>query len=161
MNRKGKEKEAITMEVKNPLSNLVLKPWSSPIPQKLPPTSIDSPTSELQSAVIPPSNMIVSMPEVQSSTDAASLAVKVKLVGATCAKQTKTTIVIDSKPDTIKKCQPSTKPMCVGAKITVQNLCAFDWQSNGHQKEPATVSASYWNELSKVNKERMNAKSRD
>jgi hypothetical protein len=64
--------------------------------------------------------MIVSMPEVQLSTDAASLAVKVELVGAACAEQTKTTIVIDSKPDTVKKRQPSIKPMRVGAKITAR-----------------------------------------
>ncbi|KAG2108685.1 uncharacterized protein F5147DRAFT_760907 [Suillus discolor] len=33
------------------------------------------------------------------------------------------------------------------------NLCALDWQSNGHQKEPASVFAFYWNGLSKADKE--------
>ncbi|KAG2091821.1 uncharacterized protein F5147DRAFT_619790 [Suillus discolor] len=33
------------------------------------------------------------------------------------------------------------------------NLCALNWQSNGHQKEPASVFASYWNGLSKADKE--------
>ncbi|KAG2357065.1 hypothetical protein BDR07DRAFT_1463714 [Suillus spraguei] len=67
--------------------------------------------------------------------------------------QTKTTIVTDTKIDTIKKHQPSTKPMRVSAKITAQNLCALDWQSNDHQKEPASVFACYWNGLSKTDKE--------
>ncbi|KAG2356740.1 hypothetical protein BDR07DRAFT_1612917 [Suillus spraguei] len=85
---------------------------------------------------------------VPSSDHVASLTVKVELVN-----QTKTTIVTDTKIDTIKKRQPSTKPMRVSAKITARNLCALGWQSNGHQKEPASVFACYWNGLSKTDKE--------
>ncbi|KAG1720858.1 uncharacterized protein EDB91DRAFT_1088673 [Suillus paluster] len=84
------------------------------------------------------------MPEIQMSTNAASLIVKVELVGATHTNQMKSTIVIDLKPDIITKCQLSTKPMRVSAKITGQNF---------HQKEPMTVFASYWNGLSKADKE--------
>ncbi|KAG1870220.1 hypothetical protein DFJ58DRAFT_723115 [Suillus subalutaceus] len=138
-------------------SNLVLKPRPRPIPQQLPPTSIGSPPSQSHSAMIPPSNenTPVSVPEVQSNTDAVSLAVIVELIGTTHTEQTKTAIVVgDSKPNSIKKHQPSTKPMrVVSPKITARNLCALDWQSNGHQKEPATVFASYWNGLSKADKE--------
>ncbi|KAG1858406.1 hypothetical protein DFJ58DRAFT_726660 [Suillus subalutaceus] len=127
-----------------------------PIPQQLPPTSIGSPPSESHSAMIPPfnENTPVSVPGVQSNTDAVSLAVKVELVGTTHTEQTKTAIVVsDSKPNSIKKHQPSTKPMRVSPKITARNLCALDWQSNSHQKEPATVFASYWIGLSKADKE--------
>ncbi|KAG1803404.1 uncharacterized protein BJ212DRAFT_1395978, partial [Suillus subaureus] len=60
---------------------------------------------------------------------------------------------IDSKADAIKKRQPSTKPMRVSPKITARNLCALEWQSNGHQKEPASVFATYWNRLSTADKE--------
>ncbi|KAG1817426.1 hypothetical protein EV424DRAFT_1540388 [Suillus variegatus] len=60
---------------------------------------------------------------------------------------------IDSKPDAIKKRQPSTKPMRVSFKITARNLCALEWQSNGHQKEPASVFATYWNRLPTADKE--------
>ncbi|KAG2130034.1 hypothetical protein BD769DRAFT_1666966 [Suillus cothurnatus] len=35
---------------------------------------------------------------------------------------------------------------------TARNLCALEWQSNGHQKEPASVFATYWNGLSNTNK---------
>ncbi|KAG1844640.1 hypothetical protein DFJ58DRAFT_852836 [Suillus subalutaceus] len=107
-------------------SNLVLKPRPRPIPQQLPPTSISSPPSESHSAMIPPSNenTPVSMPEVQSNTDAVSLAVKVELVGTTHTEQMKTTIVVgDSKPNSIKKHQPSTKPMRVSPKITARMQC--------------------------------------
>ncbi|KAG1844386.1 hypothetical protein F4604DRAFT_1908225, partial [Suillus subluteus] len=56
---KGKEKEVITVEVNNPLSNLVFKPRPQPIPKKVP-ASIDSATSGSTSAeptiITPPSN---------------------------------------------------------------------------------------------------------
>ncbi|KAG0698105.1 hypothetical protein DFH29DRAFT_878234 [Suillus ampliporus] len=121
---KGKQKEVVALEVKNPLSNLVIKPRSRPIPLKIPATSTDSSTSASapNPTIILPSNDTIptsSMPEVQSSADTASLAMKVELVAANyAAEQMKTTIMIDSKCDTIKKHQPSTKPMRVGAKIT-------------------------------------------
>ncbi|KAG1908523.1 uncharacterized protein F5891DRAFT_1180043 [Suillus fuscotomentosus] len=51
------------------------------------------------------------------------------------------------------KQQPSTKPMRVSPKITARNLCALEWQSNGNQKEPASVFATYWNGLSTADKE--------
>ncbi|KAG2359390.1 hypothetical protein BDR07DRAFT_1462550 [Suillus spraguei] len=86
---------------------------------------------------------------VKTEKNQSSLTVKVELVN-----QTKTTIVTDTKIDTIKKRQPSTKPMRVSAKITARNLCALDWQSNGHQKEPASVFACYWNGLSKTDTKR-------
>ncbi|KAG1800565.1 uncharacterized protein BJ212DRAFT_1305260 [Suillus subaureus] len=143
---KGKAKEVITMEVKNPL----------PIPQQLLLTSINSLPSESHSAMIPPcnENTPVSVPEVQLNTNAVSLAVTVELVGTTHTEQMKTMIVVsDLKPNSIKKHQPSTKPMWVSPKITVRNLCALNWQSNGHQKEPATIFASYWNGLCKADKE--------
>ncbi|KAG1751989.1 hypothetical protein EDD22DRAFT_1052859 [Suillus occidentalis] len=132
-------------------SNLVIKPRPRPIPPKIIATSTDSSPSANTSTpnIIPsPSNDMtqLSLPEVQSSADAASLATKVELVAAT-------PITIDSKNNIIKKRQPSTKPMRVSAKITARNLCAFNWQSNGHQKEPASAFATYWNGLSKANKE--------
>ncbi|KAG1779799.1 hypothetical protein EV702DRAFT_1043681 [Suillus placidus] len=145
---KGKGKEVVVLEIKNLLSNLVIKPRPRPIPA----TSTYSSTSAgtLNPTIIPPS----SMPEADSSADAASLATKVELVEANhAAEQTKTMITIDSKCDTIKKRQPSTKPMRVGAKITPQNLCALEWQLNGHQREPANIFATYWNGLSKADKE--------
>ncbi|KAG1783158.1 hypothetical protein EV702DRAFT_1191594 [Suillus placidus] len=56
--------------------------------------------------------MSVSIPDGPSSTDTTSLAVKVELLAA---DKESTPIMIDSKPrpKAIKKCQPSTKPMCV------------------------------------------------
>ncbi|KAG1890748.1 uncharacterized protein F5891DRAFT_986788 [Suillus fuscotomentosus] len=56
-------------------------------------------------------------------------------------------VELDSKPDAIKKQQLSTKPMRVSPKITARNICALKWQSNGNQKEPASVFATYWNGL--------------
>ncbi|KAG1869609.1 hypothetical protein F4604DRAFT_1927004 [Suillus subluteus] len=143
----------LILQVKNPLSNLVLKPWPRPVSQKLPPPSIVSPSSGSIPAVVPPSNNItpISMPEVSLISDSASLSVKMELVAVTHAEQTKPTI--DSKPDAIKKRQLSTKPMRVSLKITAQNLCALEWQSNGNQKEPASVFATYWNGLSTADKE--------
>ncbi|KAG1758719.1 hypothetical protein EDD22DRAFT_956580 [Suillus occidentalis] len=47
----------------------------------------------------------------------------------------------------------SSKPMCVSPKITAWNLCALEWQSNGHQKELASVFAAYWNRLPTADKE--------
>ncbi|KAG1898401.1 uncharacterized protein F5891DRAFT_1190772 [Suillus fuscotomentosus] len=153
---KGKAKEVITVEIKNPLSNLAPKPQPRPIPLEIPATSTS--TSELNLTPIPSTNNItqhtlISMPEVPSTADSTSLDVKMKVIAASqSAKQMKITIN-SSKPDTIKKRQLSTKPMHVSAKITARNLCALDWQSNGHQKEPATVFASYWNGLSKADKD--------
>ncbi|KAG1724380.1 uncharacterized protein EDB91DRAFT_1255243 [Suillus paluster] len=159
---KGKDKEVPIVEVKNPLSNLVLKPQPKAIPRKAPTTSVDSSTSsstsltsgDIPTAITPPSNgsTSVSIPDGPSSTDTASLAVKVELLAA---NKKSTPITTDSKPrpEAIKKCQPSTKPMCVSAKITAQNLCALDWQMNRHQRDPASVFAMYWNSLSNTNKE--------
>ncbi|KAG2063156.1 hypothetical protein BDR04DRAFT_1123455 [Suillus decipiens] len=146
---KGKEKEVVAVEVKNPLSNLVLKPWPRPVPPRLPPTSIDSSSSQSNPTVVPPSHNItpVSMPDISSSSDSASLAVKMELIGVTHAN------TIDSKPDAIKKRQPSTKPMHVSPKITARNLCTLKWQSNGHQKEPASAFMTYWNRLPAAHKE--------
>ncbi|KAG1799079.1 uncharacterized protein BJ212DRAFT_1488461 [Suillus subaureus] len=155
---KGKGKEVPIVEIKNPLSNLLMKPQPRPVPPKLPPTSIDSSTSIVSSssesnpAVVLPSHIItpVSMTDISSSSnstslaDLASLAVKMELVNAN---------TIDSKADAIKKRQPSTKPMRVSPKIMARNLCALEWQSNGHQKEPASVFATYWNRLSTADKE--------
>ncbi|KAG1740912.1 hypothetical protein EDB19DRAFT_1828308 [Suillus lakei] len=149
---KGKGKEVPIVEVKNPLSNLLMKPRPRPIPPKLPPTSIDSSSSESNPAIVPPSDNItpVSLPNVPSSSDLtsladlASLAVKMELVHAN---------TINSKADAIKKRQPSSKPMRVSPKITARNLCALEWQSNGHQKEPASVFVTYWNRLPTANKE--------
>ncbi|KAG2032719.1 hypothetical protein BDR03DRAFT_1014967 [Suillus americanus] len=109
---------------------------------------VDTSTSKINSNITEVLSDNTTPPSIPSSTHAASLAVKVELVN-----HTKTTIAIDAKPDTIKKRQPSTKPMRVSAKITAQNLCALDWQSDSHQKEPASVFASYWNGLSKADKE--------
>ncbi|KAG1733466.1 hypothetical protein EDB19DRAFT_1911602 [Suillus lakei] len=148
---KGKQKEVVILEVKNPLSNLAIKPRPRPIPPKIIATSTNSSPSANTSTpnIIPsPSNDItqLSIPEVQSSADAASLATKVELVAAT-------PVTIDSKNNIIKKHQLSMKPMCVSAKITARNLCTFDWQSNGHQKEPMSAFMTYWNGLSKADKE--------
>ncbi|KAG1835387.1 hypothetical protein F4604DRAFT_782267 [Suillus subluteus] len=72
-------------------------------------------------------------------SDAASLSVKKELLVVPApAKKTH---------------QPSVKPMRIGTKVTPRNLCALDWQSNGHQKEPASVFATYWNGLSNTDKE--------
>ncbi|KAG1869618.1 hypothetical protein F4604DRAFT_1927021 [Suillus subluteus] len=43
--------------------------------------------------------------------------------------------------------------MRIGTKVTPRNLCALDWQANGHQCEPASVFALYWNNLSTSIKE--------
>ncbi|KAG2058054.1 hypothetical protein BDR06DRAFT_968971 [Suillus hirtellus] len=150
---KGKEKEVVAVEVKNPLSNLVLKPRPRPVSQKPPSPSIVSSSSGSNPAVVPPSTNItpISRPEISSSSDSASLAVKMELIGVTHTKQTKPTI--NSKPDAIKKQQPSTKPMRISPKITAWNLCTLEWQSNGNQKEPASVFATYWNGLPTADKE--------
>ncbi|KAG1894660.1 uncharacterized protein F5891DRAFT_1194963 [Suillus fuscotomentosus] len=142
---KGKEKEVVAVEVKNPLPD--------PFHRNPPPPSIVSSSLGSNPAVVPPSTNItpISRPEISSSSDSASLAVKMELVGVTHAEQTKP--MIDLKPDAIKKQQPSTKPMRVSPKITARNLCALKWQSNGIQKEPASVFATYWNGLSTADKE--------
>ncbi|KAG2054060.1 hypothetical protein BDR06DRAFT_955647 [Suillus hirtellus] len=144
---KGKEKEVITVEVNNPLSNLVFKPCPKPI-QKKAPASIDSATSGTTSAeptiITPPFND-------PSDTNAASLAVKMELLVVTPMEPIPG--AINSKAQPAKKHQLSTKPMCVSSKITVRNLCALEWQSNGHQKELASVFATYWNSLLKTDKE--------
>ncbi|KAG1893895.1 uncharacterized protein F5891DRAFT_1195813 [Suillus fuscotomentosus] len=149
-----KEREVVAVEVKNPLSNLVLKPRPRPISQKPPSPSIVSSSSGSNPAVVLPSTNImpISRPEISSSSDSASLAVKMELIGVTHAKQTKPTI--NSKLDAIKKRQLSTKPMRMSPKIMVRNLCALEWQSNSNQKEPASVFATYWNGLSTADKER-------
>ncbi|KAG2348631.1 hypothetical protein BDR05DRAFT_996002 [Suillus weaverae] len=145
---KGKEKEVVAVEVKNPLSNFVLKPRPRPVSQKPPPPSIVSSSSGSNPAVVPPSTNItpISRPEISSSSDSASLAVKMELVGMTHTEHTKP--MINSKLDVIKKRQPSTKLMCVSPKITVWNLCTLEWQSKGNQKEPASVFTTYWNGMS-------------
>ncbi|KAG1724225.1 uncharacterized protein EDB91DRAFT_1087529 [Suillus paluster] len=94
----------------------------------------------------------VSIPDGPSSTDTASLAVKVELLAAN-KKSTPITIDLKPRPEAIKKRQPSTKPMHVSTKITAWNLCALDWQMNGHQRDPASVFAMYWNGLSNTDKE--------
>ncbi|KAG1890998.1 hypothetical protein F4604DRAFT_1913810 [Suillus subluteus] len=133
---KGKQKEVVVLEVKNPLSNLVIKPRPRPIPLKIPVTCTNPSTSASapNPTIIPPSNNTIpasSTPEVQLSADAASLAVKVELVAANCtAEQMGTTTMIDSKRDIVKKRQPSTKPI-----------------------ELANVFATYWNGLSNADKE--------
>ncbi|KAG1901655.1 uncharacterized protein F5891DRAFT_1187106 [Suillus fuscotomentosus] len=144
---KGKEKEVITVEVNNPLSNLVFKPRPKPIPKKAP-ASIDSATSGTTNAeptiITPPSND-------PSDTNAASLTVKMELLVVTPTEPIPG--AINSKAQPAKKRQLSTKPMRVSLKITARNLCALEWQSNSHQKEPASVFATYWNGLSKTDKE--------
>ncbi|KAG1890307.1 hypothetical protein F4604DRAFT_1914851 [Suillus subluteus] len=47
-----------------------------------------------------------------------------------------------------EKHQPSLKSMRVGPKITPRNICTLDWQKNGHQREPASAFALYWDNLS-------------
>ncbi|KAG2031805.1 hypothetical protein BDR03DRAFT_1028078 [Suillus americanus] len=79
---------------------------------------------------------------------AVSLAVETELVN-----QASAAIMIKEKANTIKKCQPSTKPMHQGYYYYSRNLYAHDWQSNSHQKEPASIFTTYWNGLSKTNKE--------
>ncbi|KAG1898910.1 uncharacterized protein F5891DRAFT_981564 [Suillus fuscotomentosus] len=157
----GKEKEVVAVEVKNPLSNLVLKPRPRPVSQKPPPPSIVSSSLGSNPAVVPPSTNImpISRPEISSISDSASLAVKMELIGVTHAEQMKP--MIDSKPDAIKKQQPSTKPMHVSPKITARKINSIilgifapsKWQSNGNQKEPVSVFATYWNGLSTADKE--------
>ncbi|KAG2071517.1 hypothetical protein BDR04DRAFT_1154445, partial [Suillus decipiens] len=133
--------------VNNPLSNLVFKPHPKPIPKKVP-ASIDSATSGITSTkltiITPPSNDPL-------DTNTASLAVEMELLVATHPEPIPGMINLKAQP--AKKHQPSTKPMCVSSKITAWNLCALKWQSNGHQKEPASAFATYWNGLSKTNKE--------
>ncbi|KAG1763652.1 hypothetical protein EV702DRAFT_1051735 [Suillus placidus] len=154
---KGKEVPSL-VEVKNPLSNLVLKPRPKPIARKVPTTSTDSSTSltsgDIPTTITPPSNgsTSVSIPDRPSSTDTASLAVKVELLAAD-KKPTPIMIDLKGRPEAIKKRQPSTKPMRVSAKITARNLCALDWQMNGHQRDPASVFAMYWNGLSNADKQ--------
>ncbi|KAG1839980.1 hypothetical protein DFJ58DRAFT_845516 [Suillus subalutaceus] len=123
---KGKEKEVITVEVNNPLSNFVFKPHPKPIPKKVP-ASIDSATFGTTSAeltiIIPPSND-------PSDTNAASLTVEMELLLATPLEHIPSMINLKAQP--AKKHQQSTKPMC---------------------KELASVFATYWNGLSKTDKE--------
>ncbi|KAG2337404.1 hypothetical protein BDR05DRAFT_1005042 [Suillus weaverae] len=146
------------VEVKNPLSNLVLKPRPKLIARKVPTTSTDSSTSltsgDIPTTITPPSNgsTSISIPDRPSSTDTASLAVKVELL-AVDKKPTPIMIDLNGRPKAIKKRQPSTKPMRVSAKITARNLCALDWQMNGHQRDPASVFAMYWNGLSNTDKQ--------
>ncbi|KAG1850755.1 hypothetical protein C8R48DRAFT_778103 [Suillus tomentosus] len=113
--------------IKNPFSNLASKPRPRPIPLKIPVTLTvtSTSTSKLNLTPIPSTNDItqhtlLSMPEVPSTADLTSLDVKMEVIAASqSAEQTKITIN-SSKPDTIKKCQPSTKLMRVSAKITAQ-----------------------------------------
>ncbi|KAG1794480.1 uncharacterized protein BJ212DRAFT_1306864 [Suillus subaureus] len=121
---KGKDKEAAAIEIKNPLSDLVLKPRPKPVIRKLPSTSIDSPTASTSGTnliLAPPSNKSTptsTVPETpSSSTDTASLAVKTELVN-----QASAAIVIEEKANTIKKHQPSMKPMRVSFKITAHKV---------------------------------------
>ncbi|KAG2044139.1 hypothetical protein BDR03DRAFT_1005292 [Suillus americanus] len=103
---KGKDKEAAAIEIKNPLPK--------PVIRKLPSTSIDSPTASTSGTnpiLAPPSNEsmpTLTVPETPSSStqDAASLAVKTELINQAGAE-----IVIEEKANTIKKHQPSMKPM--------------------------------------------------
>ncbi|KAG2150675.1 uncharacterized protein EDB93DRAFT_1103383 [Suillus bovinus] len=119
---KGKEKEVITVEVNNPLSNFVFKPRPNPIPKKVT-ASINSITSGTTSAeptiITPPSN----------DPSDTSLAVKMELLVAKPPDPIPSTI--NSKAQPAKKRQPSTKPM----------------------REPASIFATYWNGLSKAEKE--------
>ncbi|KAG1907555.1 uncharacterized protein F5891DRAFT_1180564 [Suillus fuscotomentosus] len=151
---KGKDKEVTTIEIENPLSNVVLKPRPKAVNQMSPSISIDSPTASTSGT-----NPILALPSHEStptstipntplSTDTASLAVKAELIN-----QASTTIETKVHPNMIKKCQPSTKPMCMSSKIMARNFCAIEWQSNGHQKEPVSIFATYWNGLSSTNKE--------
>ncbi|KAG1762074.1 hypothetical protein EDD22DRAFT_1029275 [Suillus occidentalis] len=140
---KGKDKEVTTIEIKNLLSTVVLKPRPKPVNRISPSISIDSPTASTSGT-----SPILAPPSTPSCTDAASLAVKAELIN-----QSSTTIEMKAHPNTIKKRQPSTKPMRVSSKITARNLCAVEWQSNGHQKEPASVFATFWNGLSTTDKE--------
>ncbi|KAG2335349.1 hypothetical protein BDR05DRAFT_1063874 [Suillus weaverae] len=73
-----------------------------------------------------------------SNSDAASLSVKRELLVAAPTKKTH---------------QPSVKPMHIGTKVTPHNLCALNWQAKGHQREPASAFALYWNNLSASIKE--------
>ncbi|KAG2339802.1 hypothetical protein BDR05DRAFT_1003127 [Suillus weaverae] len=129
--------------IKNSLSNVVLKPRPKPVNQISTSISIDSPTA-LTSGTSP----ILAPPSTPSCTDAASVAVKAELIN-----QSSMTIKMKVHPNTIKKCQPSTKPMHVSSKIKAQNLCTIKWQLNGHQKEPASVFATFWNGLLTTDKE--------
>ncbi|KAG1782872.1 hypothetical protein EV702DRAFT_1040695 [Suillus placidus] len=145
------QKPAVRSSANPPDTNLIDLFMPKPVIRKLPSISIDSPTASTSGTnliLAPPSNESTPTIDTPSSTDAASLAVKAKLIN-----QSITTIVIKSNPNTIKKRQPSTKPMRVSSKITAWNLCALEWQSNGHQKEPASVFATYWNSLSSTDKE--------
>ncbi|KAG2348245.1 hypothetical protein BDR05DRAFT_944405 [Suillus weaverae] len=154
---KGKEVPSL-VEVKNPLSNLVLKPRPKLIARKVPTTSTDSSTSltsgDIPTTITPPSNgsTSVSIPDRPLSTDTASLAVKVELLAAD-KKPTPIMINLKGRPEAIKKHQPSMKPMRVSTNITAQNLCALDWQMNGHQRDPASVFVMYWNGLSNTDKQ--------
>ncbi|KAG1826390.1 hypothetical protein EV424DRAFT_1643316 [Suillus variegatus] len=73
-------------------------------------------------------------------------------------------------PDTLRHpsldCEPTPPPSTDKGKgkeyqanahepkdITAWNLCALKQQSNGHQKEPASVFVTYWNRLPTVDKE--------
>ncbi|KAG1750833.1 hypothetical protein EDB19DRAFT_1904224 [Suillus lakei] len=131
---KGKEKEIIAVEINNPLSKIAFKPHPKPITKKVPTStsvadsSTSGTTTSASTTTAPPSNIL-------SDTDASSLAVKMELLAP------------------IKKRQPSTKPMPMSPKITAWNLCALEWQSNSHQREPASIFAIFWNGLSSTDKE--------
>ncbi|KAG1831926.1 hypothetical protein DFJ58DRAFT_848124 [Suillus subalutaceus] len=111
---KGKDKELTTIEIKNPLSNVVLKPRPKPVNRISPSISINSPTASTSGT-----SPILAPPSTPSCTDGASLAVKAKLIN-----QSSTTIEMKARPNTIKKRQPSTKPMPVSSKITAQYTSA-------------------------------------
>lgn len=85
-----------------------------------------------------------------------SLAIKTELVAATdnTMKATKAKAAGEST----KKRQPSVKPMRVSKNITARNICALDWQANGHQREPASAFALYWINLSASIKEEYKTK---
>ncbi|KAG1792343.1 uncharacterized protein HD556DRAFT_1482047 [Suillus plorans] len=95
-----------------------------------------------QLAVTVPSDDSTPTPSLVTPTnpnsDAASLSVKKELLVPAPTKKTR---------------QPSVKPMRIGTKVTPRNLCALDWQANGHQREPASAFALYWNSLSTSIKE--------
>lgn len=81
-----------------------------------------------------------------SVADVASLAVKMESV-ATENTITKTVNTISN-----------TQPVKAGPKITPRNICALDWQKNGHQREPASAFALYWDNLSTSMKEEYKSK---
>lgn len=135
---KGKAKETANIEIKNPLDHVLLKPRPRPIPKVTP-----APSTNAQTNSPAPSNDSIPTPSLtvtptNSDSDAASLSVKRELLVAAPAKKTR---------------QPSVKPMRIGTKVTPRNLCALDWQAKGHQRDPASAFALYWNNLAASIKE--------